>query len=143
MRKILFLIASRSPFLKATYRARLFKWGGVNIIDPRRTFIGYGVMFDDLNPQDITIHPDTLITQGCVILAHFVTGTHKNFFYMERGKVVIERNCFIGMNTAIVKAITIKEGAIIGANSVVICNIPAHQIWGGNPAKYIKERGNL
>lgn len=52
---------------------------------------------------------------------------------MECGKVVIERNCFIGINTAIVKAITIKEGVIIGANSVVILQYPRTSDMGRDP----------
>lgn len=53
--------------------------------------------------------------------------------------VVIDDNVFIGMNSIIMKGVTIGKNSIIGAGSVVTKNIPANQIWGGNPAKFIKE----
>ncbi len=56
-----------------------------------------------------------------------------------RGKVVIGKNVFIGMNTLIVNAVNIGDGAIIGAGSIVNRDIPAGEIWGGNPARFIKK----
>ena len=55
------------------------------------------------------------------------------------GKVVIGKNVFIGMNTLIVNAVNIGDGAIIGAGSIVNRDIPAGEIWGGNPARFIKK----
>ncbi len=52
--------------------------------------------------------------------------------------VVIENDVFIGANSIILKGSKIGEGAVIGAGSVVTGRIPAHEIWGGNPAKFIK-----
>jgi acetyltransferase-like isoleucine patch superfamily enzyme len=52
--------------------------------------------------------------------------------------VVIGNDVFIGANSIILKGTTIGDRAIIGAGSVVSGNIPADQIWGGNPAKFIK-----
>jgi len=34
--------------------------------------------------------------------------------------------------------VTIGEGSLVGAGSVVTKNIPSNQIWEGNPAKMIK-----
>ncbi len=53
-------------------------------------------------------------------------------------KVVIEDNVFLGMNTIVLKGVTIGKNSIVGAGSVVVKDIPANQIWGGNPAKFIK-----
>ncbi len=43
------------------------------------------------------------------------------------------------MNTLIVNAVNIGDGAIIGAGSIVNRDIPAGEIWGGNPARFIKK----
>jgi acetyltransferase-like isoleucine patch superfamily enzyme len=51
--------------------------------------------------------------------------------------VKIERYAWIGNSAHILKGVTIGEGAIIGANSVVIHNIPAYTIAIGNPAEVI------
>lgn len=53
--------------------------------------------------------------------------------------VVIGNDVFIGVKCIILKGVTIGDGAIIGAGSVVTKSIPANQIWAGNPAKYIRE----
>ena len=52
--------------------------------------------------------------------------------------VVIKDHVFIGAHSTILKGVTIGENAIIGACSVVTKNVPANEIWGGNPAKFIK-----
>lgn len=57
---------------------------------------------------------------------------------MSKIPVIIEDNVFIGMNSIILKGVTIGSNSIIAAGSVVSKNIPPNQIWGGNPAKFIK-----
>lgn len=55
--------------------------------------------------------------------------------------VIIEDDVFIGAHSTILKGVCIGKGAIVGAGSVVTKNIPAQEIWGGNPARYIKKVG--
>ena len=55
-------------------------------------------------------------------------------------KVVIEDDCWIGINVVIMSGITIGKGAVIGANSVVTKNVEAYTIVAGSPAKVIKKR---
>ena len=52
--------------------------------------------------------------------------------------IVIGKRAFIGSNVQILKGVTIGDECVIGAGSVVTKNIPAGQIWAGNPAKFIK-----
>lgn len=52
--------------------------------------------------------------------------------------VVIEDYVFIGARCIIGKGIRIGEKSIIAAGSVVVKDVPAGQLWGGNPAKFIK-----
>ena len=56
------------------------------------------------------------------------------------GKVIIEDDVFIGVNTVICNSVRIGKGSIIGAGSVVTKDIPPYQVWAGNPAHYIKNR---
>lgn len=51
----------------------------------------------------------------------------------------IEDDVFIGANCIINKGVTIGARSIIAAGSVVIKNIPSDEIWGGNPARFIKK----
>jgi acetyltransferase-like isoleucine patch superfamily enzyme len=56
--------------------------------------------------------------------------------------VRIGRYAWIGNGSHIMKGVTIGEGAIIGANSVVISDIPAYALALGNPAEvYMRNYG--
>jgi acetyltransferase-like isoleucine patch superfamily enzyme len=52
--------------------------------------------------------------------------------------VTINDNVFIGAHSTILKGVVIGEGAVIGACSVVTNNIPAREVWAGNPACFIR-----
>lgn len=55
-------------------------------------------------------------------------------------KIVIEEDVWIGHGAIILTGVTIGRGAIIAAGSIVTQNIPPCTIWGGNPARFIKNR---
>jgi len=52
---------------------------------------------------------------------------------------IIEKKVSIGSSSTILCGLTIGEGSIIGAGSVVTHNVPPGQIWAGNPARYLKD----
>lgn len=51
--------------------------------------------------------------------------------------VNIEDKVWIGCRCIILKGVTIGEGAVIAAGSIVTKNVPPYTIFGGNPAKFI------
>jgi len=51
----------------------------------------------------------------------------------------IGRNVWVGTKSTILQGVTIGDGAVIAANSVVTKDVPAYTIVGGVPAKIIKE----
>lgn len=53
--------------------------------------------------------------------------------------IKIEDDVWIGMNTIVLKGVTIGRGAVIGANSVVNKDIPPNTIAAGVPVKIIRE----
>lgn len=57
----------------------------------------------------------------------------------KEAPVTIGNNAFIGAFSIILKGVTIGENSIVGAGSVVTKQIPANQIWAGNPARFIRE----
>jgi len=96
--------------------------------------------------QSITIGNNVQIGGGACI---YDTDFHSLDPYIRKNKtmdlhnakkapVVIMDNALIGAHSTILKGVTIGENAVIGACSVVTKNIPANELWAGNPAKYIK-----
>ena len=59
---------------------------------------------------------------------------------VSKGDIIIKDDVWIGMNSIILSGVTINQGAIVAAGSVVTKDIPAYAIVGGNPAKVIKYR---
>ena len=135
--KLVFLHLQHLPMKSKCWRPAVCKWGGVNVLCPKKTFIGEDVLFDTNYPEDITIDEGVRLTAGVKIVTHFMnpqTGCY------DRGKVYIGKRAYIGMNTLIVKPVNIGEGAIVGAGSVVTKDIPPYEVWAGNPARFIKKR---
>ncbi len=58
----------------------------------------------------------------------------------KKGDTIIGNDVWIGMEAIIMPGVTIGDGAIIGARSVVIKDVKPYSIVGGNPAKEIKKR---
>ena len=54
--------------------------------------------------------------------------------------IIIEENVWLGSRVTILGGVTIGEGAIIQAGSVVVSDIPMYAIAGGAPAKVFKRR---
>lgn len=121
------IVATHIPFQNATA-------GGVKL--KGRCFIGGKVSFDGIYPNLIEIGKGCVITEGVHILSHFLNTKDKRFY---AGRVVIGNHVFIGMNSLIVNAVDIGDNAIIAAGSIVNCDIPSGELWGGNPAKFIKK----
>lgn len=108
---------STTSFIPFSVRLKLLKLRGVNF--KGRAFIGANVTFDGIHPEMITIGNGATITYGTCILTHFYS-VKDNTYYL--GNVNIGDNVFIG------------------AGSIVNCDIPANEVWAGNPARFIKKR---
>lgn len=60
--------------------------------------------------------------------------------YVGKGDTHIGDGCWIGMRAMIMPGVTIGEGAVVAANSVVTKDVEPYSMVGGNPAKHIKYR---
>lgn len=99
--------------------------------------------------DNVTIKPGVQIWDGItledsVFVGPNVTFTNdllprsKNTDY-EMKKTLVKKGASIGANATILGGVTIGENALIGAGSVVTKDIPANEIWVGNPAKFLKK----
>ncbi len=61
---------------------------------------------------------------------------------LSKGDIVVKDDVWIGINSIILSGVTINQGAIVAAGSVVTKDVPPYAIVGGNPAKIIKYRFN-
>ena len=97
---------------------------------------GSGCFFDPSCCFLISIGDNVTFSSKVHLLAHDAS-TRKRLGYSKVGPITIGNGCFIGANVTILPSIQIGDGAILGAGSVVTKNIPANEVWAGNPAKRI------
>jgi putative colanic acid biosynthesis acetyltransferase WcaF len=87
----------------------------------------------------ITIGKNAVISQG----AHLCTGTHdyeSSTFQLYAKPIFIANRAWICAEAFIGPGVTVNEGAIAGARSVVSRDIPSWAVFAGNPARHIKLR---
>lgn len=73
----------------------------------------------------------------------YLRGTSKsrkiNWAKIESNDIVVKDNVWIGFGATILKGVTIGEGAIVGAKSVVTHDVEPYTVVAGNPAKIVKK----
>jgi acetyltransferase-like isoleucine patch superfamily enzyme len=103
----------------------------------KKVEIGYMVLIDNRRPELVTIEDNVTITTMCVVLAHDLS-PHFSAGKEIIGEVRIKRGAFIGMNSTIMPGVTIGEGAIVAAGSLVTHDVEPYTTVGGVPAKKIR-----
>lgn len=61
-------------------------------------------------------------------------------FSCKGAKVIINDNAWIGARSMILPGVTIGQGAVVAAGSVVVRDVPPYDVVGGTPARKISER---
>jgi acetyltransferase-like isoleucine patch superfamily enzyme len=127
-RGLAFAFRIRSAVI-AAYRAYYVRVLGMDI-DPSATF-SLQVKFDHAHPRGIHVGPDSYVAFGAVILSHDMT---RNLRLDTR----IGARCFIGAHSIILPGVTIGDGVIVGAGSVVTKDVPPNVVVAGNPARVLR-----
>jgi acetyltransferase-like isoleucine patch superfamily enzyme len=55
-------------------------------------------------------------------------------------RISIGQDVWIGAGSIILMGVTLHDGAVVGAGSIVNKSIPAYEVWAGSPARWIKDR---
>jgi len=131
------------PFNPRKNRPRILRKLGCKV--GKDIFVGDNVKIDISHADMITIEDHAHITSGCRLLCHqrdlsnYYNGDDAAKLPYKLGIIHIGKGVMIGMESMIMPGVTIGEGAIIGAFSLVTKDIPAWTIATGRPAKVIKQ----
>ena len=108
-------------------------------------FVGDNVRIDSGHAELIYIGDHAHITGGCRLLCHqrdlrdYRKGDDAAKLPYKLGEIHIGKGVMIGMESLIMPGVSIGDGAIVGAYSLVTKDIPAWTIATGRPAKVVKE----
>lgn len=69
---------------------------------------------------------------------HFLYGDNSEAF--TKGEIIIGDDVWIGTNSIVLSGVTIGQGSVVAAGSVVTKSFPPYSVIGGNPARLIKKR---
>jgi acetyltransferase-like isoleucine patch superfamily enzyme len=115
---------------------------GGKVIIGNNVFIGpYTVIYGH---GDVSIGNDTLIGMGCkIISANHAIPTPDKLIRMQPDRIrsiVIKKDVWLGADSKILPGVTLGNGCIVGAASLVTKDLPDYSVSMGSPARVIKLR---
>jgi acetyltransferase-like isoleucine patch superfamily enzyme len=108
-------------------------WSGEDLRVGDHVFIAHNVTITDTNSHQMDAAERADHYQRTVVDGGFFEKST-----IKTAPVVIGDHAWINFNVAILKGVTIGEGAIIGAGSVVTKDVPPYVLCAGNPARVIR-----
>ena len=132
-----------APLNYRTIRPIIWRWLGAKV--GKQCYIGYEVYIDLMHADMITVEDNVHIDNRCFLLCHKrdISTYYQGDDYTKLGykiaPITICRGCSIGSASILMPGVTIGEGAIVGAGSLVTKDIPAWTVATGRPAKVVKQ----
>ncbi|MGK4579970.1 acetyltransferase [Kitasatospora sp. HPMI-4] len=82
----------------------------------------------------VAVMPQTVLTHDTEVadLATLATGVRLG------GGVRLERGCYLGAGAMVREYTTVGRWSLVGMGSVVLHDVPPHQVWAGNPARFLR-----
>jgi putative colanic acid biosynthesis acetyltransferase WcaF len=88
---------------------------------------------------EIVIGDNACVSQHCYLAAAYHDYMRPTFD-MIAGKIVIEAEAWLATRVFVAPGVTVGRGAVVGACSVVLKDVPPMMVCAGNPAKVLRER---
>ena len=110
-----------------------------NAVIPMNTEIGEGTKFG-YGGLGVVLHCNCRIGRNVYIAQQVTIGGSRTPF---RSVAVIEDDCFIGAGAKILGPVRIGKGSVIGANAVVLEDVPPRSVAAGVPARIIRKDINI
>lgn len=136
LNKIMNKLLTRGGKTPAQVELETLKKRGLRIGEHVDIFTDYP--FDSLYPGLISVGNYVTISSNVRILAHDASMGYLTEGTCKIGVVDIGNHVFIGHGAIIMCNVRIGDYAIIGAGSVVTHDVPAHTVYAGNPARFVK-----
>ncbi len=131
-----------SPLTPRLIRPAILKIIGCKV--GKNVFIGSQIWVDSGHAELIEIDDHAHVDARVILLCHkrdlnnyFIQDDYTKLPY-KKGIIHLCKGCSIGTNTMIMPGVTVGEGSIVGAYSLVTKDIPAWTIAVGRPAKVVK-----
>ena len=117
-------------------RIMYLRMAGISI--GKDCMISWGAKLD-VSGGRIIIGDRCTITYGCIILSHDRSKKRINSKDKGKGTVRLGNDVFIGVNSVLLRNVTIGDYSIVGAGSVVTKDVPPSVVVAGNPARIIRK----
>ncbi len=117
-------------------RIMYLRMAGISI--GKNCMISWGAKLD-VSGGKIIIGDRCTITYGCIILSHDRSKKRINSKDKGKGTVRLGNDVFIGVNSVVLRNVTIGDYSIVGAGSVVTKDVPPNVVVAGNPARIIRK----
>lgn len=114
--------------------------GDADIYIGNHVVMSFDVTFYNTNSHSLAVEERHLDLVNTLEYLRGNSNSRKiNWAKIDSKDIVVKDNVWIGFGATILKGVTIGEGAIIGAKSVVTHNVEPYTVVAGNPARAVKQ----
>ncbi|BCV18044.1 acetyltransferase [Atopobiaceae bacterium P1] len=111
---------------------------GTNVSLGDGCFVNHNAYFMDGAPIVIGAHVFVGPDCGFYTANHPLLASERNQGWEQARPITIQDNVWIGAKVSILPGVTIGEGAVVGAGSVVTKDVPPHTLAAGNPCRPLR-----
>lgn len=132
-----------SPLLPRKLRPAILRIIGCKV--GKDVFIGDHVRIDSGHADMIFLEDHVHVAGGCRLLCHqrnlsnYCVGDDYAKLGYKIAPIHLKKGCLVGMESFVMPGVTVGEGAIVGAGSLIAHDIPDWTIAVGRPAKVVKK----